>query len=64
MEHSPRTLDALVSRYAELGFVLTVKEVESLGRRIEQVEAGIEAVRAIDVSAFEPQSVFSPTRYP
>ena len=56
--------DDLRRIYARLGFEIREDELEAARERVEAIEAGIAALRELDVSGYEPQTVFSPGRYP
>ena len=50
--------------YARLGFDIPAVDIEEARERVEAIEASIAELREIDVSGYEPQTVFSPGRYP
>ncbi len=62
MAESNRDLEALRRRYAELGFDLSVDEIEKFVPRIEQAETALDTVRSIDVSGHEGVLTFVPRR--
>ncbi len=62
MAESKRDLEALSRRYAELGFDLSVEEIEKYVPRIDQAEAALDVVRSIDVSGREGVLTFVPRR--
>ena len=50
--------------YARLGFDIPAEEIEEMRGRVAAVEASIAELRELDVSGHEPQTVFTPGRYP
>lgn len=66
MGESKRDLEALSRYYAELGFDYSVSEIEKFLPRIEQAEAALDVVRALDESGqlagYESALTFVPRR--
>ncbi len=50
--------------YARLGFDIPAEEIEEARAGVAAVEASIAELRELDVSGHEPQTVFTPGRYP
>lgn len=50
--------------YARLGFDIPADEIEEMLGRATAIEASIARLRELDVTGHEPQTVFTPGRYP